>query len=81
VVEALAEHVGVFKKLDDRNQVDSKISHSTAVTAVFQRAVVVNSRAVESRKKSPMERARAAALVPQITPRLPFMLVCDGPMA
>jgi hypothetical protein len=46
VVEALAEHLGVFKKLDDRNQVYSKTSRSTAVTAVFQWAVVVKSRAV-----------------------------------
>jgi hypothetical protein len=46
VVEALAEHLGVLKKPNDRDQVDSKTTRSTAVTAVFQQAVVVNSRAV-----------------------------------
>jgi hypothetical protein len=46
VVEALAERLGVFKTLDDRNRVGSKPSRPTAVTAVFQRAVVVKSRAV-----------------------------------
>jgi hypothetical protein len=58
VVEALAEHLGVFGKLDDRDQMDSKTTRSTAITAVFQRAVVVNSRAVESLKKSLTKRAR-----------------------
>jgi hypothetical protein len=49
MVKALAEHLEVFKKLDDRNQtlhMHSETPRLTAVTAVFQRAVRVNSRAV-----------------------------------